>query len=109
MSLQMHQDIIRALEHCASVCDYCAAACLEEDQVAKLTACIRLDIQCAAVCRLQALLLVHDSQYSRDITRTCIRLCRSCAEECSQHEHEHCQQCAQACHTCAQACEALVN
>lgn len=105
MSLALHQDVIDACHRCAATCDACLAACLEEDDIAKLDACMRLDIQCAAICRLQALLFTHDSQFARQLLPLCIEVCHSCAEACSEHEHEHCQACAQACQHCAQACE----
>ena len=107
MPQALYRDALDACYRCASACDDCTAACLEEDNLTMLATCIRLDIQCAAVCRLLALYLHHDSQFIPALAKLCRSVCQSCAEECAQHEHDHCQACADACQACAQACEAL--
>jgi hypothetical protein len=107
MSQALYQDVIDACNRCASACDHCTAACLEEDNLAMMATCIRLDIQCAAICRLLALYLHHDSQFIPALATLCRTVCQNCAEECTQHAHEHCQACADACQACARACEVL--
>src|SRR3569832_1275654 len=49
-----YQPPIDACDACAQACDECAAACLREDDVKMMTACIRADIDCAALCRMVA-------------------------------------------------------
>lgn len=107
MSSALYREAIDACTRCASACDHCIAACLEEDNLEMMATCIRLDIQCAAVCRLLALYLEHESQFSPALAKLCQAVCRSCAEACAEHEHEHCQACAEACQACAQACDAI--
>lgn len=66
--------------------------------------CIRLDTQCAAMCRLAAQFMALGSDYASQICRLCVELCKACAQECARHEHQHCQDCARACNACADAC-----
>jgi len=61
MSHEKNQELIDALNNCAIECSHCAMACLDEEDVKMLTACIKLDIDCAEVCRVTASLLSRGS------------------------------------------------
>ena len=69
--------------------------------------CIRMDRDCADLCRLTETLMTRQSDLAKEICRLCAQACRACAEECARHDHDHCQQCAQACQRCAEECEAM--
>ncbi len=103
---------IDAAAECALVCTACADACLSEPDLARLADCIRLDLECAEICRLVARLLARPGRQDRDSLEraldTCSRACRACAEECGRHDHEHCRICAEACLASADACETMV-
>ena len=73
-----------------------------------LERCIRLDIDCAAICELAAGFVARGSEHAEHILRECADICNDCAEECEKHGHhmEHCRKCAEACRACAEACEA---
>lgn len=101
-------DAIQACNACALACENCARACLAEEHADSMRDCIRLDLDCAALCRLSALLMIRDSRWATEAVRICARACRACAQECARHPHDHCQQCSQTCSHCAVSCEALV-
>ncbi|CAM7320510.1 four-helix bundle copper-binding protein [Phytobacter diazotrophicus] len=103
-----HQDCIDACYQCAIACEHCAASCLNEDDLAMMRNCIKLDVQCSALCRLVAQFMTLESDHIMPLCRICVDVCRACAEECGRHQHAHCQQCAQACRACAQACLQMV-
>lgn len=103
-----HQNCSDACYQCAVACEHCAACCLNEENLAMMRNCIKLDMQCSALCRLTGQFMALESGYLQPLCRVCIDICKACAEECSKHQNEHCQQCAQACRTCAQACLQMV-
>jgi len=107
MAHEKNQSLIEALNNCAAECSHCASACLEEQDVKMLTRCIKLDIDCADICRLVASYVARGSEHASHLLKECAEICEACAEECEKHaEHgmEHCRVCAEACRTCAEAC-----
>jgi hypothetical protein len=104
MENQSNNQLGQTLMDCAMACENCATACLNEDNVKSLTACIILDRDCADICTLAARLLKRNSSIARQYLLLCEEICRMCADECSKHEHDHCKQCAEACLACAEAC-----
>ncbi|PVW16260.1 four-helix bundle copper-binding protein [Marixanthomonas spongiae] len=100
-----NQNLIETLQHCAIQCTYCADACLDEDNLQKMIACIRTDRACAAVCNTTAQLLAANYKDVRGLVEYCQTLCNACADECEQHQAQHCQDCAAACRKCAEACQ----
>lgn len=107
MAHEKYADCISACNACADACDHCAVACLGESGVSDLARCIRLDIDCAALCRLAAGFMARDSECTGSICRLCAEVCDACAEECEKHDHDHCRQCAQACRDCAAKCREM--
>lgn len=106
---------IEACDECAQTCTVCADACLGEADVGAMVACIRLNLDCADVCRVTGTLMTRPSHRDAPALRAqleaCIEICRACATECethAQHGMEHCRICAEACRGCAEACEAMV-
>lgn len=100
-----HKPLLAAMANCIAACEYCADACLGEDDVKKMVNCIRTDRDCADVCRTAYALVARNSQDAKKIVALCAELCRKCEKECRQHEAKHCQQCADACQACAEACD----
>jgi hypothetical protein len=103
-----------AAAECSLVCTACADACLEEQDVGHLRACIRLNQECSAVCDLAARVIARAGRQDKEILRQtlqlCGELCRACAEECGRHAAtmEHCAVCADACEECAARCDEMV-
>src|SRR6266540_954689 len=98
----MHHEQFHACIDCAVACDVCAAACLQERDMAKLARCIALDIDCAQICRLAAGFMSRGSESAVDACELCAQICEACADECARHDSEHCRECARSCGTCAQ-------
>lgn len=107
-------ECIDAAAACVEVCGLCAAACLSEDAVADLAACVRTDLDCADVCyatgRVLSRLAAGPTDAVRPVIEACLAACRVCAADCESHadHHEHCRLCAQACRRCEQACSDLL-
>ena len=105
---------IAAATECALVCTVCADACLGEEDVKAQVKCIRLNLDCAAVCRLTAELLARPSRRDEPALHAqldaCIRMCTACGDECGRHAAmgmEHCAVCAESCRACADACRKM--
>lgn len=109
MPLQPFQSCIDACNSCAVACDFCAASCLAENDVKMLARCIRLDMDCAAICRLAVGYMARGSELAGRICGTCAEVCEACAQECEKHSMEHCRQCAQACRHCAEECRRMAS
>ncbi|WP_187264673.1 four-helix bundle copper-binding protein [Pontibacter beigongshangensis] len=101
----MNKDLIRTLAECAAACNHCSVACLQEEDIKMMVACIRLDMDCAKICLAAQDYVARDSRYAREILQQCAKICRDCGEECDKHKAEHCKICAEACFRCAEACE----
>ena len=71
--LTHYQDCIDACYLCAAACDNCAASCLNEENLDMMRDCIRLDMQCANLCRLSAQFMALNSESAK-------KLCTVCAE-----------------------------
>lgn len=106
-------ECIEACLECAQSCTACADACLAEDNVAELTKCIRINMDCADVCattaRILSRLTSNDASLTRATLEACRVACANCADECETHEmHKHCVICAASCRRCEEACAALL-
>jgi hypothetical protein len=98
---------IDACYACAAVCDHCAVACLDESDPKPMAECIKLDVDCAAICRLAAGYMARGSSQVAAICRTCAEICDACGAECERHDHDHCKECAEACRRCAEECRRM--
>jgi hypothetical protein len=99
-----------ACNDCAAACERCATACLGETDVAMLARCIRLDRDCADICRLAAAFMARDSDHAVGLCSLCADICDTCADECERHAHmEHCARCAEACRRCARECREMAG
>ncbi|HEX6265313.1 MAG TPA: four-helix bundle copper-binding protein [Burkholderiales bacterium] len=109
MPHQQFQSCIDACNDCAVACDHCAASCLNEKDVKAMARCIRLDMDCAALCRLAAGYMARGSELAGMICETCADVCDACAQECEKHSMDHCRECAQACRRCAEECRRMAS
>lgn len=102
MPYQPYKKAIDACIECATMCNHCAVSCLEEKEVQNLIHCIRLDLECAVICRAAAEMMILGSAWSNEMCQLCATICNACASECEKHKHmEHCRECAEACRACA--------
>ncbi|SDB28704.1 protein of unknown function [Flavobacteriaceae bacterium MAR_2010_188] len=100
-----NEKLISALGNCINHCNYCADACLDEDNVKMMVKCIRTDKVCAEVCSSLSQVLATNYTDVKGLVEYCKSVCEACAKECEGHDHKHCQECADACRKCAKACE----
>lgn len=109
MKPKANRQLIKALSDCFIACNECAIACLEEQDVNMLTKCIRLDIDCSAICQTVMGFISRSSLHTQHLLSECAEICDACAAACREHEHmSHCRQCAEACVTCADACRSNI-
>jgi len=107
MNNQPNIELLTALGNCSNACNYCTTACLQEEDVKMMAACIRLDIDCAAICSLTASFIARGSVHGKHLLKECAELCGLCAAECEKHKKmQHCADCAVACRACEKACRA---
>ncbi|OXS94238.1 MULTISPECIES: four-helix bundle copper-binding protein [Burkholderiaceae] len=103
MPHEQFQSCIDACYSCATACDHCAISCLNEQDVKAMARCIKLDMDCAQICRLSASYMARDSEFARKMCKICADICEACGRECAKHQMDHCQHCAKACQKCADA------
>ena len=103
-----NEKLISALGNCINHCNYCADACLDEDEVKKMVDCIRTDKVCAEVCSTLNQVLATSYKDVKGLVEYCKKVCQDCADECGKHEAQHCKDCAKACKECVSACEAYL-
>lgn len=101
--------LVESLQKCVTACEYCADACLDEDNVSSMVDCIRIDRNCADICSTSLRLLIRNSNRAKSVVEICQGICAECAEECEKHDHEHCQECARACRRCEEQCREYLN
>jgi hypothetical protein len=108
-----HEDYVKilfTLNNCAVECNHCAMACLEEPDVKKMAASIKLNIDCAEICRITATFASRGSMHAQHIMKECIEICLASAAECDKHSHvDHCKECADACRKCADMCKGIIG
>ncbi|UOQ98326.1 four-helix bundle copper-binding protein [Hymenobacter sp. 5317J-9] len=103
---QNNQAVLDALSRCIAACELCADACLDEEDPKMMVPCIRLDRDCADICRLTAAFIARGSDHAQHVLKECMEICQKCHDECAQHQHDHCKKCTEACKACLEACRA---
>lgn len=109
MPHEKFKSCIDACYACATACDHCAVSCLAEQDVRSMARCIKLDLDCAEICRVAASYMARGSEFAQAICRLCAEVCQACAEECAKHQMNHCQRCAEACRRCAEECRRMAQ
>jgi hypothetical protein len=104
-------ECVDACAACGLACTSCADACDGETaHVEELRRCVRLNLDCAAICFATASVLsrqlLPDENVFRVQAEACEVACAACAAECERHAeiHEHCRLCAQICRRCEELC-----
>lgn len=100
---------LEACVECLVACEMCSDACLNEQDVAMLTACIRLDRDCADACAAAVRVMSRGGPLAAEVCMACASVCDACAAECEKHahHHDHCRICAEACLRCAEECRRM--
>jgi hypothetical protein len=101
---------VQACLECSEACTIRADACLGEDMVAGLRACIRMNQDRATICAATAEVLSRQTATNADVLRAlaeaCKTACHARAEDCDRHAemHDHCRVCSESCRNCERAC-----
>lgn len=110
MTQEHFQECIDACQQCIVTCNRCAIACMQEPEFQHLAHCIRLDLECAAICGAAVQVMTLNGVLSAELCEICAKMCMLCAEECEKHEEmAHCQECALMCHRCAEICSQMAE
>jgi hypothetical protein len=107
MNYKYYKSCIDACMECAAVCNYCFSMDLKEKDVAMMSRCAQINMECATVCIAAAKLMSMGSEHSKEICRLCAQLCKECGDECSKHDNDHCKECEAACRKCEEACKTM--
>jgi hypothetical protein len=67
----------------------------------------RLMIDCAAICATAADLIMHKSQFHRQMCALCAEICETCAADCERLDGM--EECVTACRSCAAQCRAMAG
>lgn len=109
-------ECVDACGACVLACASCADACDgERDHLQELRRCVRLNLDCAAICFATASVLsrqlLPDENVFRVQAEACEVACAACAAECERHAemHEHCRVCAETCRRCEEQCRRVVR
>lgn len=102
-----YQQCIEACIECATACEECTAACLKEKDVTMMAACIRLNMECTAICNTAVQFMTLESNHANALCQLCADICNACAEECEKHDMDHCKECAAICRECATECMSM--
>ena len=97
--------LLKALYDCAIACDECFSGSLKTHDIHMMAECMRLNIECAQICRLTGTFIAQGSEYAPELANVCCDVCAACAQECEKHLHDHCIACAQICRSCEEACD----
>ncbi len=103
-SYHKYKETIEACLRCSAICHHCAASCLEEEHVGMMAECIRLDMECAAICTATAQVLSMGGSQAKALAMICAQICDDCSLECAKHDNQHCRECSDICHNCANQC-----
>lgn len=71
-----NEKLIHALGNCINHCNYCADACLDEENVSMMKDCIRTDRVCAEVCSTLSQVLATAFSDIQGLVDYCQHLCR---------------------------------
>jgi len=104
MTYDQFSSCIEACNQCANACDRCFSACFCEQHSPDMASCMRIHVDCAAICRTAAGAMARSSLVAHIICEACARVCDICANESMKHDVEVCRQADQACRNCATAC-----
>ena len=80
-------ECIEACFDCAQACTSCADACLGEQEPGHLTACIRLNLDCADLCETTGRIVTRQTASDDGVVRAaveaCVVTCSACRKACS--------------------------
>ncbi|MDT0691627.1 four-helix bundle copper-binding protein [Salegentibacter sp. F188] len=101
-----NKDLLQILAECATECDTCFDASLDNEKTDALARVVRLCRDCAKICYATLSFVASNSSHAKHLAKACADICDECAEVCGNHtNHEQeCLPCMKICQKCAEAC-----
>jgi hypothetical protein len=103
------RDVTECIDTCLDCHKVCLGAamthCLEAGGEHVAPQHFRLMIDCAAVCATAADFMLHKSQFHREMSGVCAKVCTACAEDCEKIGGM--EECVEACRICAEHCRCM--
>jgi hypothetical protein len=99
---------VLACQAAAAASASCADVCATLD-AQNMAGCVRLSLDCAALCRTTGDILtrgaIADRKATRALLKACAMFCAATAAECETYpDNEACRSCAEQCRACEAAC-----
>jgi hypothetical protein len=82
---------------------------MDEPEPQAFASCVKVALDCAAICRLVGELIARDSRFAREMYLVCARVCDATAAECEKQAAGHCQVCVEICKNCADECRRMAG
>ncbi len=108
-SFNVYQQCIATCLKCAAICNYCATACLEQDDANQMARGIQLSRECAYICNVTAQVMSMGGMSIQSMCEICEVVCNACNEECFKFNKEHCAECADICRRVAIECRSVIG
>jgi hypothetical protein len=106
-SFHVKQHAIASCMKCAAICNYCASACLMQNDANEMSRCIHLARECSAICVLAAEVMSIGGITTDAVCALVEEICQYCGDECFKFNKEHCSECADMCRRTIAACRSI--
>lgn len=101
-----NKDLLRILAECATECDTCFDASLDNEKTNELARVVRECRDCAKICYATLSFVASNSPHAKHLAKECAEICEACAGVCDNHtdDEQECIACKKICQECAEAC-----
>ena len=107
---QSNKELLQTLAECATECETCFDASLENSNMKDLARVIRLCRDCAKICYTTMSFVASNSRHAKHLAKECAEICGECANACGHHtdDEQECMACMKICRQCEEACKKFV-
>jgi ketopantoate reductase len=106
---EKYQQFIRELSTCAQACYECVDAGLGTPDSREKKDCLKLLMECAAMCQTAATLMSMDGKFIKRQCALCAEVCEVAARACTNVDDAPFQKCAEVCAGCEAAMREMMN
>lgn len=101
-----NKDLLRILAECATECETCFDASLDNERTEELIRVIRLCRDCARICYATSSFVASNSKHAKHLAKECAEICKECAEACGNNTNveQESMPCMKICKECEEAC-----
>lgn len=102
-----NKELLQILAECATECDTCFDASLENNNTNNLAKVVRLCRDCAKICYTTMSFIASNSSHAKHLAQECAEICKECADVCGHHtdDEQECMHCMKICRKCEEACK----